>query len=271
MKKIASLITALVLAASMSLTVSATDYAKDPQYGVPTNEIATVGSGIGATSAKPASVITDGYITEALKATTVAPIYVNDNKAIVTKDTIAAIKTASKPVTFVAPSYSITVDPAKITGVTADLNLGMTIATTSAKLTVSSVSVPANALIIEPAASGNFGMELAITINKSTLNGIDVSKSKMYYIADDGKVTDMGALTVADDGSVTIKISHASQYVISETALVSATAAVTTAATTATAANPATGEPAAPMLAAVALLGLSSIVIAAKSKKSKSK
>lgn len=278
MKKLASILTALVMAASMSITAFAVDYATDPKYGVATTEIAVAGSTIGASAAQPASVVTDGYMTEALKAATVAPIYVSDAKAIVTKDTIAAIKAANKPVTFVAPDCSISIDPAKITAVKADLDLSMTITASAAQKTVSSVTIPGNSIIIAPAAKGEFGAELAITISKGSLNGIDLSKAKIYYIADDGTVKDLGALVVAANGSVTITISHASQYVLSATPIAAAavttaaTAAAITTASTVAAVNPKTGSAqTAPMLALVALLGLSSIAVVVKAKKAKTK
>ena len=277
MKKVASILTALIMAASMSITAFATDYAVDPNYGVPTTEIAKGGSDVGASAAKPAAVVTDSYITEALKAATVAPVYVSDKKAVVTKDAIAAIKAANKPVTFVAPNCSVTIDPAKITSVKADLDLSMAITASTAATTVSSVAVPANSIVIAPAAKGEFGVELSITISKETLKGIDLSKAKMYYISDDGKVQELSDLTVNADGSITVKISHASKYVLSATPLANATStAVTTAAAAttvaATAANPKTGSAQTiPMLATVALLGLSSIAIVAKAKKAKTK
>ena len=60
-------------------------------------------------------------------------------------------------------------------------------------------------------------MTLEITIPASALTDIEVDLAELYYISDDGEVTLVpGGLTVNADGSVTIAISHASAYVISD-------------------------------------------------------
>lgn len=258
MRKITTILSALLLTAALSTTAFATDYATDPKYNVPTNEVATATSDAGKTLAKPAAVVTDSSITEALKAT--APIvYVKATQAVVTKDTIAVLKAATKTVSFVSSGFTITIDPAKITAVKADLDLSLAMTKTTAETTVGTAKVPANAFVIDPAATGDFGLEMAITVTKAQLGTIDTAKAKLYYIGDDGKVTEMGKLTVNADGSVLVKITHASEYVIAETAPVAA-------ATTATAAtNPKTGNTASDAaMVVVTLLGITGIAFASK-------
>lgn len=114
--------------------------------------------------------------------------------------------------------YSVTIDPALITEAKA-INLAMDITIeTDGYSDVSGVEIPAGSIIIAPAQKGDFGMTLQVTIPADAIADVDTSFASLYYIADNGSVTRMpdSALKVNADGSVTIAISHASQYVISD-------------------------------------------------------
>lgn len=118
--------------------------------------------------------------------------------------------------------YSITIDPSSITEVKA-VNLAMQITVdTDEGMTVSGgYEVPAGSIVIAPAQKGDFGMTLQVNIPAVDVEYMDKSVLSLYYIADDGSVTKMpdSALRVNSDGSITVSISHASQYVVSDTDL----------------------------------------------------
>ena len=114
--------------------------------------------------------------------------------------------------------YSVTIDPALVTEAKA-VNLAMDITTDADEGTkVSGVEVPAGSIVIAPAQKGEFGMTLQISLPALSAGNIDTSAARLYYISDDGDVEKMpeNALSFGIDGSVTISISHASEYVISD-------------------------------------------------------
>jgi hypothetical protein len=130
-----------------------------------------------------------------------------------------------KPVSGTA--YSVTIDPSTITDASS-INLGMAILTgpdiaTAAAAFDIPVDSAVNAVMIAPMAQGEFGMELTITLPASAFGTIDTDSAMLFYLADDGSVTDVSDQLVFDaDGNGSITISHASAYVISDIDLVAA-------------------------------------------------
>jgi len=213
---------AAAVAMSMTVTAFAADYAEDPDYGVPTSQVATGTSGVGKSADEPAALVTADFVQSIVKKDN-PTVYVKDTQAELKKSAVAELKKSDKPVTFVASSYSVTIDPTTIKKVKS-IDVSMDISANTAESKVSGVTVPENSVVIEPAMSGDFGLSLTVTIPKATLANVDVTKAKVYYISDSGEVTELGALSVAADGSASITISHASQYVIAETAPAAVTA-----------------------------------------------
>ncbi len=236
------------MVASVSLfSVSAIDYGSTPTYEKPVTKVSDGTGEIGKTAEAPAEVVTDGGVKEALKAAEPV-IYVAEKTAEVKESAIGEIAKSEKPVTFVTPECTIKIDPAKIKEVKA-IDLGMEVTAAKEETVVSGTKVPAGSIVINPAQKGDFGMELEITISKTTLGEMDASKAKLYYISDDGKVTEMGAFKVNADGSLTLAISHASEYVVSDKSIASASVETEAAGLTAsepaatqTVANPKTGN-----------------------------
>jgi len=99
-----------------------------------------------------------------------------------------------------------------------DLNIGVTI--TQQATTVNNVLFPANAIILAPAASGEFGFTISFDISAEKLAeaGLNGQNVRLFYIATDGTVTELDRIRRNADGSVTISINRASRYVLSETA-----------------------------------------------------
>jgi len=108
------------------------------------------------------------------------------------------------------PAASIGNSPVPI-----DLNIVLTSTTTST--TVNGAQVPANSLIINPTAHGEFGFTVQIHIPVSALAaaGLGSGNLNLFYVRADGTVVNYGAIQRLSDGSAIVSISHASQYYLS--------------------------------------------------------
>lgn len=208
-KTIASVIAATVMISATNVFAGAVDYGTKPDYKEPEKVTDTTGK----TDDKPAKFVTDDVITAAIKDNAV--IYITSD-AVVKEDAIGAIAKSDVPVTFEAEDYSITIDPALIEEVGA-IDLSMEIGVFDSDDEVDGVAVPAGAIVIAPAQKGAFGMTIKVTISASTVSDLDTDNLSLYYIDDDGNVTKLDSdIEVNADGSVSISISHASKYVISD-------------------------------------------------------
>lgn len=208
-KIIAGVIAATTMVSATTVISSAVDYGNTPSYKEPDK----VTEESGATDATPTEIVTDDVITEAIKNDAV--VYITSD-AVVKEDAIGAIAKSDVPVTFEADDYSITIDPALIEEVGA-IDLSMDIAVSDSDVEVDGVAVPAGAIVIAPAQKGAFGMTLKVTISAATVEDLDTDNISLYYIDDDGNVTKLDSdIEVNADGSVSISISHASKYVVSD-------------------------------------------------------
>lgn len=184
----------------------------------------------GTSEAAPATVLTDSAVDQVLSAAAKSgadevTLFMTEtaDSAAVQESAIAEIAKSDVVVTVDISSddgvdYSVTIDPELIKEVKAvNLAMDITVGTDSGKK-VSGVEVPAGSIVIAPAQKGDFGMTLQVTIPAAALDDVDLEEVALYYIADDGIVTKMprNALRVNADGSLTVSISHASQYVVSD-------------------------------------------------------
>lgn len=211
MKKFWKMIASAAIAASMvsmtALSVSAVDYGNKPSYTEPEK----VEDKTETTPEEPVKVVTEDTVKEALKADEPV-VYIEPEKASVKEDAIGEIAKSDKPVTFEAEEYAVTIDPALITEVKA-INLAMDIAVGAEN----GIDVPANVITIVPAQKGDFGMTLSVTIPAAKVADLDVESIKVYYVSDDGEITLLeDAVTVNADGSISVAISHASAYIITD-------------------------------------------------------
>ena len=218
MKKFWKMIASAAIAASMvsmtAVSVGAVDYGQTPSYQEPEK----VPDKPETTPETPVSVVTDDTVKEALKADEPV-IYIEPEKASVKEDAIGEIAKSDKPVTFEAEEYAITIDPALITEVKA-INLAMDIsvgAENSSLAEDSGIEMPENAITLIPAQKGDFGMTLSVTIPAAKIADLDVDAVKVYYVSDDGEISLIeDAVTVNADGSISVAISHASGYIITD-------------------------------------------------------
>jgi hypothetical protein len=143
-------------------------------------------------------------------------------KLVIQEEVIAAIKESGITVTLEVTSddgftYFVTIDPDTITKVTAiDVAMNFTVGTEEGD-EVSGVEIPAGSIVIEPNQKGDFGMELTVTLPADVLGDINAEDANLFYISSNGKVTEMSdSISANADDSVSITISHASAYVITD-------------------------------------------------------
>jgi len=99
-----------------------------------------------------------------------------------------------------------------------DINIDFTI--TQPATNVNGVQFPANTIVLSPVASGEFGFTISFNISAEKLAeaGLNGNNVRLFHISTGGVVTEHNRLRRNDDGSVTISISSASRYVLSEVA-----------------------------------------------------
>jgi hypothetical protein len=144
------------------------------------------------------------------------PVAPSDKGKITVQEfALAAIQQSGKTVVLnnVKDGYSITIDGNDIETPKA-INLAMDISSSSKATKKDGVEIPANAIIIKPAQKGDFGLTLTLTFDL----GDDLSEDDLYffYIDDDGEVTDLTDDLIVEDGMVSVTLSHASEYVITD-------------------------------------------------------
>lgn len=240
-KFIASAVMAVIAASAMAISSSAAiDYYDDPQYHIPeytgnASGATTGGSTAGSTDSGSktdddttdetdtsestvGSVVSESAVNAAIESGDPILVTAEDGSAAIQEAAIGAIANSDSPVSFVVSDdasgfdYVVTIDPDSITEVKA-----IDIAVSLKAGSISGVE----GVAIVPAQSGDFGMTLAITIPAAAVKDLDPDGIMLFYISDDNQITDVtDALTVNDDGSVTIAISHASSYVITDVDLV---------------------------------------------------
>jgi len=142
-------------------------------------------------------------------------IYIGDGEGdyLLTEGVLAEILKSGVPVTFVTDEYSVTIDPSDITDAARAINLRMDVNTVN----YSVANVTATAIVIAPSASGEFGFAVTVTIPAAQIAAAgfnNVWNLKAYHIS--GDIITKHPITVNPDGSISIKFSGASEYIITE-------------------------------------------------------
>lgn len=199
---------AFVCACAMALSmVSFPAYAIDYGNGGSTGGIAApavtpVDNGSDDTSASTETTVRTRTVTDAIASG--KAVSVSGESIALGRNAVAAIAQADAPVTFVNEDtgVSITIDPATIEKI-GKIDLGMAVEETDMGVKIT------------PAMSGEFGLTLSVTIPKASIPAsVDVDNAHLYYVSDDGKVEDLGAIKPNKDGSFTVELTHASSYII---------------------------------------------------------
>ena len=161
---------------------------------------------------------------------------------VISKESLQAIKDSGKIIKIELPNgLIITIDPATITDNAVAIDLNIDVDITDKATNIDGTKIPANSVVIRPSAHGEFGFEINFTITAEQLSksGLSVSNIELFYVDKNGNVTDYPNVTRNADGSVTISISKASYYYLSEKSQESnnATTTVATAANSNTVTN----------------------------------
>lgn len=219
--KMFSKVLASVLAASAALSVTAFaadygyygDYDGDDDDKYEYDEPDVFDEDTGLSPADPTDTVTGDMISAALKGDGI--VYITSD-AVLKEDAVGEIAKSGKPVTSVCNSYSITIDPAMIKTVKA-IDLSMNVGVSLSLVKVDGVEVPVGAIVIAPAQKGDFGMTLEVTIDASNAKQLNAKNTSLYYIDDFGNVTKLDSdIKVNADGSISVFLSHASKYVVSD-------------------------------------------------------
>lgn len=224
-KRIATALIAAAMFAFTSVAASAADYGSTPSYPTPsvpdsstTDDKEEDKDVAGSTEDTAVTVVTDSVIADIVadaedgKAT----VYADAADVTITEAAIGEIAKSEVVVTITTDEYEIEIDPSLIEEVK-EIDLTMVITVAEDETDVDDVTVPANAIVIAPAQKGEFGMTVKVTIPAASVEGLDTDNLKLYYISDDGKVELIDSnVAVNADGSVSVSISHASKYVITD-------------------------------------------------------
>ncbi|MDR1688374.1 MAG: LPXTG cell wall anchor domain-containing protein [Clostridiales bacterium] len=247
-KFLGALVVSVLLISVSGLTVYATDYAfppfypvADPSPGVSPSDVsnaveAATAPAESVAAAEPAPVVpvpesaavapeggaapeagvqaAGGAQIAAAEIESGAPIAISSSESVALPlDAIAVIANSPVPVTFEAGNYSISINPADITNGARAIDLHMDIRSETRQFG----GIEAKAITVAPSTSGDYGFSLTVNIPAAQFQtaGIYVQNLKAYHIADSGRIT-RHPLTVNGDGSVSVKFSGASEYVITE-------------------------------------------------------
>jgi hypothetical protein len=93
--------------------------------------------------------------------------------------------------------------------------------TPDAPFEIEGIILPKNSIVITFDTHGEFGFDFEVVVSAEQLAeaGLDAEKVKLWYISDKNEISEVkDAIVVNADGSITITVSHASYYVLAETA-----------------------------------------------------
>ena len=113
----------------------------------------------------------------------------------------------------------ITIDPSTITDAMRAVNLDIAVTIAHEAQMIYGKEVPSNSIAISLSDHGEFGFALSLSITAEQLleAGVDINNARLFHISVDGVITEKpDYFVINDDGSITITISHASGYVLTE-------------------------------------------------------
>lgn len=207
MKKGLSVILAAVIAASMAVSVSASDYSENPGYtappavpSVPVNNNAPKGSD----SSNPLEIIEKKDIKAAVAKG--EPVYASYETAQLKANAMAMLAGKDGGVlTVITKRYTAVIDGDSVTDAK---NISLAIKMTKA--------VEQGAMVLRTEQQGSFGCTVDIHISAKyyTQCGIDLKNAHVYYVDADKNVNDMGAVAFDDDGNIVVSMTEGGKYII---------------------------------------------------------
>ncbi len=202
-KVFAGVFAAAVMASAAFASVSAAGYASNPGWDAPKTDDVTADD-----------LKADIEKAKADKATTLT-VNVESDGASLTKSAVEAVKASGLALEVkTEEGTTIAISAEELKKVNSSIDLGMGVDSAKAEVKLDKVTVPANSVMIQPAAKGEFGFSVKVTVKAP--EGVTKDNAKLFYV-DGDKVTevkDKDAITVDANGNATITINHASYYVI---------------------------------------------------------
>ncbi|MDR0197973.1 MAG: hypothetical protein LBI36_07145 [Oscillospiraceae bacterium] len=199
MKYVNKICAVLITAAALSLCAAAADYGTPPDYEPP--------------AAPYENVITAETVKDAIANG--GSISIGEG-TLLTVEALAEIAKGDTPVVFVGNGFTITIDPSDIGN-----NAQAVVFRGEIEVGVKSVGGrDIRGVYIYPANSGDFGFTLTLTVHSAfhKMAGYKISDVKAYYIDDDGNAREE-LDAVVRNGEVSIRISHASGYLLTDETL----------------------------------------------------
>jgi len=144
----------------------------------------------------------------------------------VTDSELAVIRDGAGTADFTLPSGRVITISNIGTNLPATINLNVEVYSRADASTAYGAQIPANSIVIDPAATGNFGFTMSITISAAELEArnLNASTVNLFHVSTAGAVTDRTEQLVrnAEDNSVTVSFNSASVFVLSATTPTSA-------------------------------------------------
>ena len=216
MKKSFSVILAAVIAASMTVSVSAADYSHDPGYTLPLGSTSTSSGSsapaesknktvpAGSSPANPIEIMEKKDIRAAVRSG--EPVYASYETAQLKANAMAMLAGKNGgTLTVVTKRYTAVIGGDSVTEAK-DISLAI-------KMTKAEEQ---GAMVLRTEQQGSFGctVEIHISAKYYTQCGIDLKNAHVYYVDENKNVNDMGALGFDDDGNIVVSMTSGGKYII---------------------------------------------------------
>lgn len=204
MKKIMSLMLSAAMVVAMAMSAMAADYSSATSGGV---------SPTGSTFSGTPAVVSASSVTQAVTAGSAVTITEN---AVITQNVVQSIAAATQPVTFTAPNYTATIDPATIT-TAQNISLGAQPANAAVEAVFSQFFSNSFASV-QLAQQGAFGATVQFTIAPTNIGKLNTA-NLLFYSYDPAtnsytKVTT--TYTVNEKGSLTFSTTLGNTIIITD-------------------------------------------------------
>ncbi|MBP1547938.1 MAG: hypothetical protein J6A37_15250 [Oscillospiraceae bacterium] len=211
MKKIISVISAAVIAASMAVTVSAADYSSNPGYSLPPAKPSVSVNNNESNGEKPGTALSNPYEVMSKRDISVAvakgePVYASYETAQLKANAVALLAGRDGgTLTVVTKRYTAVIDGDSVTDAK-DISLAV-------KMTKSTEQ---GAMILRTAQQGEFGctVELHISAKYYSQCEIDLGSAHVYYVDENKNVVDMGAVEFDNDGNIVVSMNAGGKFII---------------------------------------------------------
>ena len=146
-------------------------------------------------------------------------VVANSDSVTIPAGSLKEILDQGSEVTVSLSNGDVTIPEGAVSGLTSSDRLKLVVEQTD---TPSGFVLPDGAVVVDvsmflgDSKVTSFGTPITVSIPVSLSSGQDASKLKVFYLADDGSVTDMNASFDADEGAMVFTTDHLSVYAVAE-------------------------------------------------------